>query len=329
MKAIRIDAFGGPDVLCLLDLPDPEPGPDQLRVRVDAAGVNYIDVYQRTGLYSNPLPYVLGLEGAGLVDAVGPGVARFRPGDRVAWANVPGSYAQLTLVPAERAVAVPTGMESRLAAALMLQGMTAQYLSTSTYPLHAGDTCLVHAAAGGVGLLLVQMAKKRGARVIGTVSTEEKARLAREAGADEVILYTREDFRDAARRLTNGRGVQVVYDSVGKVTAERSLDCLAPRGMMVFFGNASGPVAPIDPLALSRKGSLFLTRPSLGDYVADRASLEARAGEVLGDAATGRLRVRIDRTFPLGQAAEAHRALESRQTSGKLLLLPEAEAGRA
>ncbi len=326
MKAIRVEAFGGPEVLRLVEISDPQPGPGQLLVRVEAAGVNYIDVYQRTGLYPSPLPFTLGLEGAGVVEGVGSGVVGFQVGDRVAWANVPGGYAELGLVPAEGAVAIPAGLELQAAAALMLQGMTAQYLCTSTYPLRPGETCLVHAAAGGVGLLLVQMAKKRGARVIGTVSTEEKARLAREAGADDVVQYTREDFLEAVRRLTQGRGVQVVYDSVGKTTAEKSLDCLAPRGMLVFFGNASGPAPPVDPLTLSRKGSLFLTRPTLGHYIADRASLEARAGEVLGDAAAGRLKVRIDRSYPLAQAAEAHRVLEARQTSGKVLLLPRGEA---
>jgi NADPH:quinone reductase len=326
MKAIRIEAFGGPEVLRLVEISDPEPGRGQLLVRLEAAGVNYIDVYQRTGLYPNPLPFTLGLEGAGVVEGVGSGITGFQVGDRIAWANVPGGYAELALVPAESAVQIPAGLELQVAAALMLQGMTAQYLCTSTYPLRAGETCLVHAAAGGVGLLLVQLAKKRGARVIGTVSTEEKARLAREAGADDVVQYTREDFLDAVRHLTQGRGVQVVYDSVGRTTAEKSLDCLAPRGMMVFFGNASGPAPAIDPLLLSRKGSLFLTRPTLGHYIADRASLEARAGEVLEDAAAGRLKVRIDRSYPLAQAGEAHRVLEARQTSGKILLVPRSAA---
>ena len=322
MKAIRIDAFGGPEVLRAVDVEAPQPGPGQLLVRLEASGVNFIDVYHRTGLYPNPLPLVPGQEGAGVVQSVGPEVTRFRAGDRVAWTNVPGAYAELALVPAERAVAVPDAVESRTAAALMLQGMTAHYLCHDTYPLSAGEACLVHAAAGGVGLLLVQMAKRRGAHVIGTVSTREKARLAREAGADEVILYTEEDFLAAVKRATGGKGVQVVYDSVGKTTAEKSLDCLARRGMLVLLGNSSGPVAPIDPLVLTRKGSLFLTRPSLFDYVADRESLEARAGSVLGDVAAGRLKVRIDRTFPLAQAADAHRALESRQTTGKVLLVP-------
>jgi NADPH2:quinone reductase len=322
MKAIRIDSFGGPEVLRLTDVPDPVPGPGQIRVRVEVAGLNFIDVYHRIGLYPNPLPLVPGMEGAGVVSAVGPGVTAWREGDRVAWANLLGSYAGQMLLPADRAVAVPPGMGADTAAAVMLQGMTAQYLCTSTFPLAKEHTCLVHAAAGGVGLLLVQMAKRRGARVIGTVGTEAKAALAREAGADEVILYTQEDFLPAVKRLTGGRGVDVVYDSVGKTTAEKSLDCLVPRGMMVFYGNASGPVPPIDPLVLSRKGSLFLTRPNLVHYVADLASLEARAADVLGDAAAGRLRVRIDRTYPLAEAAEAHRALEGRQTAGKVLLIP-------
>jgi NADPH2:quinone reductase len=262
------------------------------------------------------------MEGAGPVVAVGPGVTLCREGDRVAWCGPLGSYAERALLPADRVVAVPPGMGTDTAAALMLQGMTAHYLCTDTFPLKPGHTCLVHAAAGGVGLLLVQMAKRRGARVIGTVGTEAKAALARGAGADEVIVYTGEDFREAVRRLTGGRGVDVVYDSVGKATAERSLDCLSPRGMMVFFCNASGPVAPIDPLVLSRKGSLFLTRPTLLHYIADRPSLEARAADVLGEAAAGRLEVRIDRTFPLAEAADAHRALEGRQTAGKVLLVP-------
>ncbi len=322
MKAIRIEGFGGPDALRLVDVPVPSAGPGQIVVRVEAAGVNFIDVYHRTGLYPNPLPLVPGMEGAGVVAGVGPGVALFREGDRVAWANVLGSYAEHVLLAAERAVAVPPGLRADTAAAAMLQGMTAHYLCTSTFPLKQGHTCLVHAAAGGVGLLLVQMAKRRGARVIGTVGTEAKAVLAREAGADEVVLYAQQDFLEEVKRLTGGRGVDVVYDSVGKTTAEKSLDCLVPRGMMVFYGNASGPVPPIDPLVLSRKGSLFLTRPSLVHHIADRASLEARAADVLGDAAAGRLKVRIDRIYPLAEAAEAHRALEGRQTTGKVLLVP-------
>jgi len=322
MKAIRVDAFGGPEVLRLADLAEPLPGTGEIVVRSEAAGVNYIDVYHRTGLYPNPLPLVPGMEGAGVVAAVGPEVARFKKGDRVAWTNVPASYAESVKVPAEKAVAVPDGIELRTAAALMLQGLTAQYLCTSTFPLSKGQSCLVHAAAGGVGLLLVQMAKRRGALVIGTVGSEAKAALARGAGADAVIVYTQEDFVAATRRLTNGRGVDVVYDGVGKETALKGLDCLAPRGMLVLFGNASGPVAPIDPLLLSQKGSLFLTRPTLFHYVADRASLEARAADVLSAVAAKQLDVRIDRAWPLAQAADAHRALESRQTTGKLLLVP-------
>ena len=322
MKAIRIEGFGGPEVLRLADAPDPTPGPGQIVARVEAAGLNFIDVYHRTGLYPNPLPFVPGQEGAGVVAGCGPGVTAFREGDRVAWTGIPGSYAERVLLPADRAVALPPGLGAETGAALMLQGLTAHYLCTSTFPLAKGHTCLVHAAAGGVGLLLVQMAKRRGARVIGTVGTEAKAALARDAGADEVILYREVDFLEAVKRLTGGRGVDVVYDSVGKSTAEKSLDCLVPRGMMVFFGNASGPVPPIDPLVLSRKGSLFLTRPTLVHYIADRASLEARATDVLGDAAAGRLRVRIDRRYPLAEAAEAHRALEGRQTAGKVLLIP-------
>jgi NADPH2:quinone reductase len=322
MKAIRIDSFGGPEVLRSVEIPVPPAGPGQLRVRVEAVGVNFIDVYHRTGLYPNPLPLVPGMEGAGVVEEAGPGVEGFRSGDRVGWAAGTGAYAEQALVTAASAVRVPSAVDSRLAAAVLLQGMTAHYLCTSTYPLKKGDTCLVHAAAGGVGLLLVQMAKQRGARVIGTVGSEEKARLAREAGADEVVLYDREDFLAAVRRATGGRGVEVVYDGVGKATAAKGLDCLAPLGMMVFFGNASGPVDPIDPLALSRKGSLFLTRPVLGHYVADRATLERRAAEVLGAVAEGKLAVRVGATFPLARAAEAHRALQGRETTGKVLLLP-------
>jgi NADPH2:quinone reductase len=322
MKAIRIDGFGGPEVLRLAEVPDPTPGPGQVVVRVEAAGVNFVDVYHRTGLYPNPLPLVPGMEGAGVVAERGPGVATLREGDRVAWTGILGSYAERVLVAADRVMVIPSGIRTDTAAAVMLQGLTAHYLCTSTFPLQKGQVCLVHAAAGGVGLLLVQMAKRRGARVIGTVGTEAKAQLARGAGADEVIVYTREGFLEAVKRLTDGRGVDVVYDSVGRATAEESLDCLVPRGMMVFFGNASGPVPPIDPLLLSRKGSLFLTRPNLVHYIADRASLEARSADVLGDVAAGRLAVRIDRTLPLGDAAEAHRALEGRLTAGKVLLTP-------
>ncbi len=322
MKAIRIDGFGGPEVLRLAEVPDPLPGAGQVVVRVEFAGVNFIDVYHRTGLYPNPLPLVPGLEGAGVVAERGSGVATLREGDRVAWTGISSSYAERVAMPAERAVLLPSGVGTDTAAAVMLQGLTAHYLSTSTFPLRKGHVCLVHAAAGGVGLLLVQMAKGRGARVIGTVGTEAKAELARGAGAADVILYAGEDFLEAVKRLTDGRGVDVVYDSVGKATADKSLDCLAPLGMMVVFGNASGPMSPIDPLVLMRKGSLFLTRPNLMHYIADRASLEARAADVLGDVVAGRLAVRIDRKLPLRDAAEAHRALEGRLTSGKVLLVP-------
>jgi len=321
MKAIRVASFGGPEELRLEDVPIPAPGPGQVLVKVEAAGLNYIDVYHRTGLYPNPLPFTPGLEGAGTVSALGPDVTSLRLGDRVAWASALGSYAEQALVPAALLVPVPRELDTPTAAAVMLQGMTAHYLSESTWPLKPGDACLVHAAAGGVGLLLVQMAKGRGARVLGTVSTDEKAALAREAGA-ETILYTRDDFVGEVKRLTGGRGVEVVYDSVGQATFEKSLDCLAPRGMLVLFGQSSGPVAPVNPAVLAQKGSLFLTRPTLFHYVADRPSLEARASAVLGSVAAGRLAVRIDRTFPLAEAAEAHRTLEARKTTGKVLLRP-------
>jgi NADPH:quinone reductase len=322
MKAIRIASFGGPEVLRLEDVRILAPRSGQVLVKVEAAGLNYIDVYHRTGLYPNALPFTPGLEGVGTVAALGPDVTSLRQGDRVAWASALGSYAEQVIAPAAQLVVVPAGIDSHTAAALMLQGMTAHYLSESTYPLKAGDTCLVHAAAGGVGLLLVQMAKARGARVFGTVSTDEKAALAREAGADEVILYTKQDFLAEVKRLTGGRGLQVVYDSVGQSTFEKSLDCLALRGMLVLYGQSSGPVPAFSPGLLASKGSLFLTRPTLFHYVADRPSLEARASAVLGALASGRLKVRIGRTFPLAEAAEAHRTLEGRKTTGKVLLLP-------
>lgn len=320
MKAIRIHQFGGPEVMQLEDLPSPEPGPGQVRVKVEAAGVNFIDVYHRSGLYKSPLPMILGREGAGTVDAVGPNVSQVKAGDRVAWAMVPGSYATEVVVAADRVVRIPEGVSTRDAAAAMLQGMTAHYLTHSTYPLKAGETCLVHAAAGGVGLLLCQLAKLRGARVLGTVSNEEKARLAREAGADEVILYTRQDFETEVKRLTNGAGVRVVYDSVGKDTFDRSLNCLSPTGYLVLFGQSSGPVPPLDPQVLNDKGSLFLTRPSLGHYILTHRELQWRAGDVLGWIRDGRLRLRVDRTYSLAEAARAHEALAGRETAGKVLL---------
>ena len=304
------------------ELPDPTPGPGQLLVKLEAAGVNFIDVYQRTGLYSVPMPYTLGLEGAGRIEAVGPGVEGVAVGARVAWSTNPGSYATYALVAAEKAVPVPAGIAGEAAAAAMLQGMTAHYLARATYPLKAGDACIVHAAAGGVGLLLIQVAKLAGARVLGTVSTPEKAQLAREAGADQVVLYARDDFVAAAKQWTGGSGVQVVYDSVGKDTFERSLDCLARRGMLVLYGQSSGPVGPFDLQVLNAKGSLFVTRPTLFHYTASREELLARAGEVFDWIAAGRLKLRIGARFPLDQAAEAHRQLEARLTTGKVLLIP-------
>jgi NADPH:quinone reductase len=322
MKAIRVHAPGGPEVLREEDLPDPRPSAGEALVRVEAAGVNFIDVYHRTGQYKASLPVTLGQEGAGVVEAVGEGVTGVQPGDRVAWASIFGAYAEKAVVPAERLVTLPEGVSAKQAAAAMLQGMTAHYLACSTYPLKAGDVALVHAAAGGVGLLLCQIAKMRGARVLGTVSTPEKAALAREAGAASTIDYTAQDFAEEARRETGGRGVDVVYDSVGKTTYEKSLASLKLRGMLVLFGQSSGAVPPLDPQVLSQKGSLYLTRPTLFHYTASRADLTARAGEVLGWVRDGRLRLRIAREYPLREAAAAHRALEGRAMSGKILLIP-------
>lgn len=320
MRAIRVERHGGPEVLRSAEVPVPEPGRGEARVRVRVAGVNYIDIYHRTGLYRVQPPFTPGMEAAGVVDAVGDDVDESAPGDRVAYAMQPGGYAEHAIVPAWKLVRVPDAVELTKAAALMLQGMTAHYLTHDTYPLREDETALAHAAAGGVGLLLVQLAKRRGARVIGTVSTEEKARLARDAGADDVILYTREDFRAASNRLTGERGVDVVYDSVGRDTFERSLDSLRRRGMLVLFGQSSGPVPPVDLGILSRKGSLFVTRPRLADYAVERGELLERAGDLLRWVEAGELRVRIDRVLPLYDAAEAHRLLESRQTAGKILL---------
>jgi len=319
MRAIRVHEHGGPEVLRLEDVPAPEPGPGQARVRLEYSGVNFIDIYHRTGLYKLPLPFTPGSEGAGVVDAVGEGVQEVQVGDRVAYAGQPGSYAEHAIVNASRLVPVPNDVDLELAAAVMLQGLTAHCLASSVFPLKEGDVALVHAAAGGVGLLLVQIAKRRGARVIGTTSTEEKAALAREAGADEVILYTKEDFVDAVRRLTDGRGVDVVYDSVGRTTFDGSLDSLRPRGMLVSFGQSSGPVPPFDVLRLGR-GSLFLTRAVMMDYTATRDELLWRARELFDWIARGELSVRVDRVLPLEEAAEAHRLLEGRKTAGKLVL---------
>ncbi len=322
MKAVRIHAPGGPEVLKYEDVPEPQPKAGEAVVKVDAAGLNYIDVYYRSGQYKAELPMTLGLEAGGTVTAVGPNVTEVRVGDKVAYTGVAGAYAQYAAVPAQRLVVLPAGVSTRQGAAAMLQGMTAHYLACSTYQLKRGDTCLVHAAAGGVGLLLCQIAKMRGARVIGTVSTEAKAKLAREAGADEVILYTTQDFEAEVKRLTSGRGVQVVYDSVGKTTFEKGLSCLAPRGLMALYGQSSGPIGTFDPQVLNQKGSLFLTRPSLVHHVATREELLQRAGEVLGWIRDGKLRLRTEFEFPLKDAAEAHRALEGRKTTGKVLLIP-------
>lgn len=322
MKAVRVHELGGPEAMRFEEVADPTPKAGEAVVLVEAAGVNFIDTYHRTGLYKVPLPYTLGQEGAGTVEAVAPDVVGVRPGDRVAWAGVGGSYAQEAAVPDAKLVRLPPGVSSRDGAAAMLQGMTAHYLATSTYPLKPGDTCLVHAAAGGVGLLLCQIAKMRGARVIGTAGSEEKMQLARGAGADETIDYVKQDFEAEVKRITGGKGVQVVYDGVGKAVFEKSLNCLAPRGTMVTFGNSSGPVPPVEPLTLSQKGSLYLTRPTLFHYIATRAELEARAGDVLGWIASGKLKIRIGAEFPLASAADAHRALEGRKTTGKVLLIP-------
>jgi NADPH:quinone reductase len=322
MKAIRIRSHGGPEVLKLEELKALEPPAGHVRVRVAAAGLNFIEVYQRTGLYPVPLPATPGAEGAGEVVAAAADVRSLRPGDRVASVNLLGSYAEEAIVREDRAVRVPEGIDLETAAGALLQGMTAHYLACTTYPLKPGDACLVHAGAGGVGLLLIQIAKKRGARVFATVSSEEKAELARRAGADHAILYTREDFEAEVKRATSGAGLNVVYDSVGKDTFEGSLGCLAPLGMLVLYGQSSGPVPPFSPSVLAQKGSLFLTRPSLNHYVAQRASLEARAGDVFAWIRDGSLRLRLETRFPLAQAAEAQRALEGRRTTGKVLLVP-------
>ena len=322
MKAVRVQQFGGPEAMKLEELPTPAPGPGQARVKIEAAGVNFIDIYQRSGLLKGALPLALGLEGAGTVEAVGPNVTEVKVGDRVAWTGVSGSYATHNVIAGDRLVVLPAKLSFQDGGAAMLQGMTAQYLSHTTYPLKPGDSCLVHAAAGGVGLLLCQMAKTRGARVIGTVSTEAKAKLAREAGAEEVILYTQQDFEAEVKRLTGGKGVNVVYDSVGKDTFDKSLNCLALRGYLVLYGQSSAPVPPFDAQVLNAKGSLFLTRPSLFHYTDTRQALLQRAGDVLGWIEAGKLRLRVERTYPLAEAAEAHKALAGRQTTGKILLLP-------
>jgi NADPH2:quinone reductase len=334
MKAIQLKQTGGPEVLELVDVPLPQPKPNEAVVKVSASGVNFIDIYQREGRYKVPLPFVLGQEGAGSVTAVGSDVQSVKVGSRVAYAYSPlhawgvtsaealGSYAEYAAIPADRLVPMPAGISEQEAAAAMLQGMTAHYLSHDTYPLKRGDTALVHAAAGGVGLLLVQMAHNLGARVIGTVSTDEKAKLAKDAGADEIIFYTKQDFEAETRRLTNDRGVDVVYDGVGKTTFEKGLNVLRPRGYMVLFGGSSGPVPPLDLILLSQKGSLFITRPTLVHYIITTEELRARSKAVFDMIAAGKLKLRIERTYKLADVAQAHRDLEARKTTGKLLLIP-------
>ena len=322
MKAIRISQYGGAEVLSFEDIDVADPGEGQVRITIEAAGVNFIDTYHRTGLYPLNLPLTLGLEGAGTVNAVGAGVSALAEGDRVAWKSVAGSYAEQVVADAAEVVKIPSDVATKTAAAVMLQGLTAHYLVNSTYPIREGDTCLIHAAAGGVGLLLVQMAKMRGARVIGTTSTEEKAALARGAGADDIILYTERDFEAEVLNLTDSKGVEVVYDSVAKATWEKSINCLKPRGYMVFFGNASGPVPPIDPLLLSQQGSIYLTRPTLNSYTQTREEYLQRTREVMSWIQDGELDVRIGEEHPLENTAEAHNRLEGRQTTGKVLLIP-------
>ncbi|MEP7309653.1 MAG: quinone oxidoreductase [Acidobacteriota bacterium] len=322
MKAIRVHEFGGPEVLAYEDVSDPSPKANEAVVKLEAAGVNFIDIYQRTGIYKLALPLTLGLEGAGTVTAVGGDVQSVKVGDRVAWTSVPGAYADYCAVPADRLVVLPPSVTTRQGAAMMLQGMTAHYLACSTYPLKPGEVCLVHAGAGGVGLLLTQIAKMRGARVITTVSTEEKAALSRDAGADLVVMYTRQDFEAEVKAFTGGKGVAVVYDSVGLTTFEKSINSLVPRGMLVLFGQSSGLVPPVDPQHISQKGSLFFTRPTLVHYIASRDELQERARDLVSWTASGALRLRTEFEFPLKDADDAHKALSGRSTTGKVLLIP-------
>ncbi len=322
MKAVRVHQYGGLEALKYEDVPLPQPGEGEARVKIEASGVNFIDIYHRIGRYQGSLPLTLGQEAAGTVDAVGPNVSDVKPGDRVVFASVQGTYAEYVIAPVWRLVPIPAEVNARQAAAVILQGMTAHYLTQDTYPLKKGDTALIHAAGGGTGQLLVQIAKLRGARVIATASTEEKAALAREAGADEVINYTQKDFEVEVKKLTNNAGVDVVYDSVGKDTFDKSLNCLRRRGYMVLFGQSSGSVPPLDPQTLNAKGSLFLTRPFLQHYTADRAEILKRANDLFKWITAGQLKVRIDKTFPLAEAAEAHRYLEGRQSKGKIILIP-------
>ena len=322
MRTIHVQQPGGPESLQLAEVPTPQPGPKQALVRIAAAGVNFIDIYFRKGVYKADVPFTVGSEAAGTVDAIGPDVTDVAVGDRVAYAMHRGAYAEFAIVPASQLVKIPDEIDFQTAAAAMLQGMTAHYLTHSTYPLRSGETCLVHAAAGGAGRLVVAMARHRGARVLGTVSTEEKARAAREAGAHEAILYTEVDFEQEVKRLTDGEGVHVVYDSVGKTTFEKSLACLRPRGMLALFGQSSGPVPPLDPQILNTRGSVFLTRPSLAHYLLTRDELLWRAGDVFKAIQSGEMRLRIDHIYSLADAAQAHRDLESRKTIGKLLIVP-------
>ena len=322
MKAIQVTQTGGPEVLTLVDLPAPEPRANEALIEIKAAGINFIDVYIREGRYPSPLPFIAGQEGAGAVTAVGSEVTNLRPGDRVAYCGTPGSYAEYAAVPADRVVKIPSDLDFDSAAAAMLQGMTAHYLCRSTYPIKSVETALIHAGAGGVGQLLVQMCKRLGARVIATAGNEEKANLARAAGADECIVYTQRDFESETQRLTDGRGVDVVYDGVGKETFDKDLNVLRPRGYLVLFGGASGAVPPFDLIKLSQKGSLFITRPTLGHYTASRKELEWRAGDVLQMIAKGQLKLQIHHRYPLAEAQQAHRDLEGRKTTGKLLLIP-------
>lgn len=322
MKAIQVKKQGGPEVMELVQLPDLEPGSAEAVIKLKSIGVNFIDIYQRSGGYEMPLPFTPGNEGAGEVIAIGPDVTEVKVGDRVVYTGATGSYAEYSILPAWRLVEIPKALDFQRAAAVMLQGMTAHYLVRGAYSLKAGQTCLVHAAAGGMGLLLTQMAKHIGARIIGTVSTQQKAEMAKSVGCDEVILYTEQDFEDEVKRLTDGRGVDVVYDSVGKDTFDKSINCLLPRGYMMLYGQSSGAVPPVDPQLLNRKGSLFLTRPSLAHYTATRDELLQRASDVLEWVASGELRVHINSDLPLAQAPEAHRLLQSRGTMGKVLLRP-------
>ena len=322
MKAVRIHETGGSDVLKYEDIPTPAPGDGEILLKLDAAGINYIDTYQRSGMYPMPLPFTLGNEGAGVVESVGSGVNGFAPGDKVGYSNIIGSYAEFAVVPAARAVKLPAEIDTKQAAAIFLQGMTAHYLAHDTYPLKKGDVCLVHSGAGGVGLLLIQMAKAAGATVITTVSTDKKAELAKGAGADHVIFYTKQDFVEETKKFAGGNKVDVVYDAVGVDTFEKGLDVLRPRGLMALYGASSGPVPPFNLAMLAGKGSLYVTRPSLGNFVASRKELEDRVGDVMKWVASGKLKVRIGVEFPLAEAKAAHDALEGRKTTGKVLLIP-------